>query len=273
MTVGTGELEVRVSHDLGALGAGQGEPVLVQWRWYDNAPMLPLWLGLAVLLVVPRQNRHWQAWTILALPLPAAALQLFFFLPGFDQSAGFDSFVQLIVTFAIAWSAVWLLVPYLATRNRTAGFLSALAVMLAAGLVAYVGYFGFGVSSQDLHAIGFWAIGCVALPGGLMLSGGSCRADYHPGRIALWLALWLPLITAVGMTGWFALLLLPLAGGGPGILFLLMMAMSVMFLTVFVAGFLYALNAPVLLLAGLTDCYGRRMRKLVLQEKPDRSCC
>lgn len=52
---------------------------------------------------------------------------------------------------------------------------------------------------------------------------------------------------------------------------LVAMAVSVVFSTVFLAGFLYAVNAPVLFLAGLTDCYGGRMRRLVLQEPPEGS--
>lgn len=266
MTVGAGELEVRVSHDLGALGAEEVRPVFFQWRWYDNAPMLPLWLGLALLLTVPRQNRHWQAWTILALPLPAAALQLLFFVPGFDQSVGFDSFVQFTVTIAVAWSAVWLLVPYLPTRRRAAGFFSALAVMLAAGLTAYVGYFGAWVSMDQLTLLGFWCIGCLALLGGIMLSGVSCRGDYHPARIAMWLVLWLPLITAVCLVVLFGVLFLPMAAD-LGFALVMMMAVSALFSTVFMAGFLYAVNAPVLLLAGLTDCYGRRLQSLAIHER------
>ncbi len=265
ITVGSGELEVRLSHDLGPLGAEQGEPVVFQWRWYDNAPMLPLWLGLALMLVVPRQNRNWQAWTILVLPLGAAVLQLLFFLPGLGQSAGFDSFVQFTVTLAIAWSAVWLLVPYLATRTRTAGFFSSLAVMLAAGLVAYLGYFGAWVSGEHLTIIFLWCIACVALVGGILRSGASCRADYRPGSVAAWLVVWLPLVPAVCLAGSFGLTVLS-AGGHLGLFLLATMAVSLLFATVFAAAFLYAVAAPVVLLAALTDCYDRRMRRLVLQE-------
>lgn len=256
-----------VSHELGSLATEQGEPVLIQWRWYDNAPMLPLWFGLALLLIVPRPNRHWQAWTILALPLPAAALQLFFFVPGLGESAGFDAFVQFTVTLAIAWSAVWLLVPYLATGHRAAAFFSAMAVMLAAGLVAYVGYFGALVSWEHLHMVGLWCVGSVGLVGGLLLSGFTSRTDFHPGRLALWLLLWLPLMTAAGLVVFFGAMFLPMAGH-LGVFMLVAMAVSVVFSTVFLAGFLYAVNAPVLFLAGLTDCYGGRMRRLVLQEPP-----
>ncbi len=254
-----------MSHDLGPLGAEQGEPVVFQWRWYDNAPMLPLWLGLALLLVVPGQNRNWQAWTILVLPLGAAVLQLLFFLPGLGQSAGFDSFVQFTMTLAVAWSAVWLLVPYLATRTRTAGLFSSLAVMLAAGLIAYVGYFGAWVSLEHVAVILLWCIACVALVGGIMRSGRSCRAAYHPSKVALWLMVWLPLIPAVCMAGFFGFVVLS-AGAHLGPFLIVTMAVSLAFATVFAAGFLYALGAPVVLLAALTDCYGRRMRRLVLQE-------
>ena len=68
-----GPLTIVSSQDVGALGPRESPPASLEWRWYDYFPQLALWGVLAVLLVVPSANRHWQAWLIL-LPLFAVAL-------------------------------------------------------------------------------------------------------------------------------------------------------------------------------------------------------
>ena len=254
------------SHNLGKLGAEEGKPVLVQWRWFDSKPTLPLWIGLLLLLVVPKENHKWQAWLILVVPLTAVALRLFYFVPSLGSSAEFDLLIQLILTFAIAWAAVWLLAPYLGTGNRLRAFVSALAVMLGVGLVGYLAYFGFSFSSETLGPeICFWTVGCVSLLLALALSGACCRETFHPGLIAAWLILWLPVATAIGgAVGFGAMILIVERALGPA--FILQVVLSVVFGSVFVSGFLYAVNLPVLLLAGVTDCYRDRLRAMVYRD-------
>jgi hypothetical protein len=46
---------------------------------------------------------------------------------------------------------------------------------------------------------------------------------------------------------------------------------AVLFGSLFVSGGLYAVNLPVMILAGLTDCYGERLRAMVSSELPGRS--
>lgn len=254
------------SHDLGELGAEEGKAALVQWRWLYSKPTLPLWVGLFLLLVLPKENRKWQAWLILVLPLLAAALRLFYFVPGFGSSAGFDLSIQLIVTFAIGWAAVWLLAPYFVSGSRLRAFVSALAVMFIVGLVAYLSYFGFWCSSQaPAMTICFWIVGSVSLLLALTVSGACCRKTFHPGLIAAWLMLWLPVSTAVGMAIGFGAMVL-IVEGVNGLAFIVQVVLSVVFGAMFGAAFLYAVNLPVLFLAGLTDCYRDRLRAMVFRE-------
>ncbi len=265
MSVGNEELRIVASHNLGEVGAKEAKPTVVQWRWFDGKPTLPLWIGLLVLLVVPKENHKWQAWLILVVPLLACALRLFYLIPSWGASAGFDLMLQFIVTFAIAWAAVWLLAPYLSKGSRPRALALALAVMVAVGTVGYLAYFGFSSASDTLvSAVCFWTGGCLALLLALGLSGACCRGRFHPGLIAVWLMLWLPLFTAIGMVV-TVLSTLGVAGVlGPAIL--LQVVLSVMFGSLFMSGALYALNLPVLLLAGLTDCYGERLRAMVYRE-------
>ena len=260
-------MKIVASHNLGKLGAEEGKPVLVQWRWFDSKPTLPLWIALAVLLVVPKENRKWQAWLILVVPLMAVALRVFYFVPPLGSSAGFDLMIQFIVTFAIAWAAVWLLTPYLGSGSRPRALASALAVMIGVGLVAYLGYFGLWCDSQEpAMVICFWIVGCVSLLFALALSGASCRDRFHPGLIAAWLILWLPLSTAICMAVGFGAMIL-ISEGVNGLGFIIIQVMvSVLFGSLFVSGFLYVLNLPILVLAGMTDCYRDRLRAMAYRD-------
>ncbi len=258
-------MKIVASSNLGKLGAKEGKPVLVPWRWFYSQPTLPLWIGLLLLLVVPKENRKWQVWLILVVPLLAVALRLFCFVPSLGSSANFDLLIQFIVTFAIGWAAVWLLAPYLSTGNRLRAFVSALAVMFAVGLVGYLACFGFSCSMETLaSSICYWTTCCVALSLALALSGACCRKTFHSGLIALWLILWLPLVTAICMVvGVFSMFLI--SRGPVDLVSLVSIGLMVLFGSLFVSGFLYAVNLPVLLLAGLTDCYRERLRAMVFR--------
>jgi hypothetical protein len=258
LSVGSDELKIVVSYDLGGLGAEVGKPLLVQWRWFDSKPTLLLWIGLLMLLILPQENRKWQAWLIMIVPLLAVALRLVVA----SDSVSVDLMIQLIVTFAIAWAAVWLLAPYLNRGSRVRALLSALAVTAVVGTVAYLSYFGFWCSAQEAGmVICFWIVGSVSLLLGLGLSGACCRGKFHPGVLAVWLMFWLPLVTAVGMAGVFVTAILIIEG--PGVGFLVQVVLSVLFASLFVSAFLYAVNLPIVFLAGMTDCYRERLRTMV----------
>jgi hypothetical protein len=89
------------TQELGSLGRAEGTPVLLEWQWYYNVPGLPVWIVLLLVVVVPRHNRHWQAWLILVLPLLAAAFSLLIetLIPESDV------FGQFVTALAIAWAS------------------------------------------------------------------------------------------------------------------------------------------------------------------------
>lgn len=248
-------------------GAAEGKPVMVPWRWHYSRPTLLLWIALAVLLFLPRENRKWQAWLILVVPLLALMLRLFYFVPSLADSDDFDFFVQLVVTFAIGWACVWLAAPYISTGSRVRSWFLAATVMLGAGSLAYLGYFGFWCGTEAVITILMWSMSAVAILIALPVSGICCRRKFHPGIVAAWLLLWLPI--AMGMS------VIMMYGGtmvAEGVIewrFLVFLLIPILFLSGFGAAILYALNAPVLLLAGLTDCYGERFRSMLYRPLPE----
>jgi MFS family permease len=258
-------LKIVASHNLGKLGAEEGKPVLVPWRWFYSQPTLPLWIALLLLLVVPKENRNWRAWLILVLPLAALALRL----AVSSASADIDLLMQLIVTFACAWASVWLLAPTLSKGNRPRMFFSALGVMLVVGLVSYLSYFGFWCSSQaPVMVICFWTAGSVSLLLALMLSGICCRGGFDPVVLSFWLMLWLPAVTVVGMIGIVGITVI-MSGAGFGAGFIAMIIIQILVVSLIFSIFLYLVNLPVMLLARLTKCYRRRLRDMAYRDPFD----
>ena len=255
-------MKIVAAYDLGKLGAAEGKPVLVQWGWFDGKPTLPLWILLAAFLIVPQQNRKWQAWLILVIPLLAIALRLFYFIPTLGSSAEFDLLIQLIVTFAIAWASVWLLAPYFSTGTRRRAFGAALAIMLAVGVAGYVAYFGFWTESGTPGTVlMFWLTGSLSLLFALTLSGTCSRKRFAPGMIAAWMLLWLRLFTVGAVVTMFVASIA--IGGGIDIVMLGMFVPMLAISGAILSAFLYAVNLPVLILAGTTDCYRQRLRAMV----------
>lgn len=255
-------MKIVAHHDLGELGAKEDRPAVIQWSWYDSKPTLPLWVVLLTLLVVPQQNRKWQVWLILVVPL--VALTFRWLLP--IQSAQVDLMLQWIVTFTIAWTSVWLLAPYSNSRSRLATFGSSLAVMFGVGIVGYLGYFGLWYDSDTtIPTLIFWGIGSVFLLLALTLSGVCSRRRFHAGIIAAWLMLWLPLLTAIGMVVTI-LSVNVIVGGMNDFASLVMIVPAVAIGSLMVSGFLYVVNLPVLLLAGLTDDYRERLQAMIYRD-------
>ncbi len=264
-------MKIVASSQLGKVGAAEGQPVLVQWRWFDSKPTLALWIALAAMLVLPKQNRSRHAWLILVVPLTALPLRLFCLMPTLASSAGFDLLIQVIVSFAVAWAIVWLAMPYLSIQSRRRNLLSIAAVMLAAGLLAYLGYFGFWIEfPEPVMVICFWCVGSLALAAALQLSGISCRGKYHTGKFALWFVPWLLIATMVCLTLVLGTVIL-IVDGPPRMGFILAFVVQILIISGFLSGLLYLINLPVLLLAGRTDCYRDRLRRVAICQLPGAS--
>lgn len=237
--------------------------MLVQWRWYDGKPTMPLWIALLALLVVPRENRKWQAWLILALPLLVATLR--WALP--DDSAPADLMLQTIVTFAIAWASVWLIVPPLGCRSRLATFTASLAVMFGAGAIGYLSYFGLWLDPGTfIPMLILWVIGSALLLLALMISGACCRRRFHPRAVAFWLLLWLPLSILIAVLA-TVLSVGALVGGPPEMRDLLLIVPQSALMALMLSVLLYAVNLPIVFLAVVTDCYRERMQAMLCRRQ------
>jgi len=192
----------------------------------------------------------------------AIALRLFCLIPTLGSSAQFDLLIQLIVTFAIAWASVWLLAPYFSTGTRRRAFGAALAIMLAVGVAGYVAYFGFWTDSGDPGTVlMFWLTGSLSLLLALTLSGICSRKRFAPGMIAVWMLIWLPLFTVGAVVTMFVASIA--IRGGINIVMLGMFVPMLAITGATLSAFLYAVNLPVLILAGTTDCYRERLRAMV----------
>lgn len=251
-------MKVVATQDLGSLGRAEGVPVLTPWRWHYNVPSLPIWIALLLMVVVPKHNRHWQAWLILLLPLLAAGFSLLIeaLIPGADI------FGQFVTALAIAWTGVWLLAPWLQRGNQVRRLLQVCAVMVAVGVVAYLGFYGAWVSSDiTWPAIGFWAACSISLVAAAALTGLCCRGQCGPQQLLFWPMLWLPAASAV-CVGVVMIVVLLVAGIGGE--FSAMNVLGAIFygfsMSLLAAGALYVFDLPVLLLRILSPCYRERFR-------------
>ncbi len=249
-------MTILAAADLGDLGAEQGKAVQVAWHWYYSAPALGLWGLLVGLLVIPRQNRKWQVWLVLVVPLLATLCR--WLIP--SDSLGLDVVVYLATTFPLAWTCVWLSAPYLSLETRGRAFGAAMGVLLGAGLIGYLGYCGLWWSSETgLLLIPFWIVPSIALVLASLLAGNLCRTKFSIGRFSLTFLIILPLVTVLIMVVGMGGLLAVLTGN-------LMIAISMVFMaglaSVIVSGVLCAVNLPMLLLSAKTDCYQERLQRL-----------
>lgn len=162
--------------------------MFVPWRWWYQVPSLGLWTFIALLLVVRRANRRWQAWLILVPPVLVLVLwrmlAALFSMPALAA----EMFGFLVVSGVLGFTAVWLLADWLLRPSRVVASLVAVAIMLAAGAIAYQGYFGVAFS-EDLFLLIPYGLSVLVLLAAIVLSA-MCCGGYRPGRFVGWLALW-----------------------------------------------------------------------------------
>ncbi len=164
----------------------------VPWRWWYRVPSLGLWALIALLLVVRRANRRWQAWLILVPPVVVLLLwqmlaALLVALASMPTSVA-ESFGFFVVSGVLGFTALWLLADWLLRPSRIVAPLVALAIMLAAGAIAYQGYFGAELTDNVFLMIPY-GISVLVLLTAIGLSA-ICSGSYRPVRFAAWLALW-----------------------------------------------------------------------------------
>ena len=170
------------------LGPHQGVPVLFQWSWHyslpdaaalgDTRPAAIRAEGQSPSSGVARSSCR-LGLVMLVWRMP---LRLFPISDGQAQTVGF--FVESGV---LAWSIVWLLGHWLATRYRNVSFLLIYGVLLAVGLLSYYCQYEDYDELAPLM-IGF-GICCIPLPLAMMLSSFFSRGIYSQPRFGLWLAI------------------------------------------------------------------------------------
>jgi len=202
---------------------------------------------------------------MLILPLLVAGLgELFGALLGFPDQLG--SMLYWLTAMAIAWACVWLVAPWLRARRRFHRTLSAWAVMLVAGIVANCGYCGFSTFDSDaLVRIVYWGAVSLPLVAGVMISGYVCRRSCRTSVFMLWLVLWIPVVCAPSLAAATAIHAMA-KGQFEALIFI---ACSSVMGTPILAGCLYVLNVPVMLLARFSPLWRERFHALLGPMEPD----
>jgi hypothetical protein len=267
LTVISGPLSIVASADLGDLGPHKSEPVAVEWRWHYHWqwnyhwPVLSGWIIVGALLVLIKENRSRQAWLILIPSLLLSAvlwpwIQRQFSLPS-DVAQLFGFPFQWLVA---AWTAVWLLSPWLARRRPVVAFASAVGLFAMVGIVAQ-----FGVLRNRGQSLRIYGIAVFALLLASVLSSYSCRKSYRPARFLAWLLPWLIIGVMAGLIYEF-IWLDGLLASAPSIPELVV---RIIFTVPLCAGvLLYLLNLPFMILAFRCPTYRDRLHKLLRLPEP-----
>lgn len=257
MTIGSGELTVVASHDLGTSGVRTSEPVRFAWRWYHHLSSLAFWTLALVPLVLIRENRRLPAWTILGALL---AVLLFARMLGALLMLGpatAERFGTFVGTLATAWAVVWLLGPWFSRMHGWLALPIAATVMSGIGVLSCLGRFGLtSVDSWMPRAI-LHTIVALGLLLSMAFSGRLCRKSFSPGRFMGWLLVWMILgILVLVLTMSIFVILMNLKDG---VGFLVILVPVYLIGGGFLAIFLYLFNLPFMLVAFRTPFYRQRL--------------
>lgn len=110
-----------------------------------------------------------------------------------------ETMAAFVGTLATAWAVVWLVADRIKNRCGRLGFLWALLVMLAVGLLSYLANSGLPDASSLPPRLVYYGIALASLLAPMFISGRCCRKVYSPKRFMIWLLLWSALAPAVAM--------------------------------------------------------------------------
>jgi hypothetical protein len=291
LSIGNAPLSVVATRDLGGLGPNETPPVLVDWRWYYHLPGLAIWILVAGLLVLVKENRNWQAWTILipallltkvAWPLidhsaPAAVHSIYCFaFSGTEADIPFNFLIG-------AWTAIWLMAPWLARCRPRVAFSLALAFLLLSGAIAHVCEFSDSLWRAPsllwwcryvLRPTLWYGTCAAAMLLGMTLGATHCRDGYRPGRFVMWTALGCLAAAIIGTLLYLSTMYPELSERilSPserilGLRFILRVSAA----SFGVAAFVFLVNLPFLCLAHFCPLYRDRLRKAL--RIPDSEHC
>lgn len=193
-TILEGPLSIVASFDLGAHGPRETEPITVEWHWhYQVWPHHAGWILIIALLILVEANRSWQAGLILAVFYVLCEVFVPWYARSDRMSRQETAFLSAIIA---AWTAAWLLSPWLAKLRPIVALALVLAMSLMIGVVQGF-WFEPALLFRPLSLIGL-VMGFFPLPVAFALSALCCQRKYRLRRFMLWLMLWLVVAFAVG---------------------------------------------------------------------------
>jgi len=239
------------SDDIGNLGIKEGTATIYPWKWYYSAPALGLWIILALVILLVRDNRDPRV-LLIFIPIFLVRLLWSWFQPILGApSEVLEVFRVLIDALAVGIAVLWLLAYKLGNRNRFVSLLLALVVLVAATIVAIVSYQAW-LSGAAFAIFVIQALGIVTMLLVFVLAGWRCRKRYGPWRFMLWLALWTMVISLVAIITYF------LISVGPSGEELIQQIPQVLLVGLIFAICVYVLNLPFMILAFTTPFFRRR---------------
>lgn len=241
------------SEDIGNLGIKEGTATIYPWKWYQSMPALGLWIILALVILLVRDNRDPR---VLLIFIPIFLIRLLWsrFQPILGApSEVLEVFRVLIDALALGIAVLWLLAYKLGNRNRFVSLLLVLVVLVAATIVATVSYQAWSsIAAFQIFVI--QALGIVIMLLVFVLAGCCCRKRYGPWRFMLWLALWTIIISIVAFLTFF------LIAEGPSepVKELIQQIPQVLLVGFIFAICVYVLNLPYMILAFVTPFFRER---------------
>jgi len=235
--------------------------VLFHWRWWYHVPSLPLWAIVFLLLVVPKANRHRQAWLIV---IPLGLVLLVWRMPATLLSWPDESTERLgffVVSGAMAWSMVWLLGRWLGTRYRIITMVFIWAVMFAIGLVSF--YCHFADAMYLAPYLILYGVGVGILLLAMMFTANLCRRTFSAAKFLGWLLLW-NVVVIVGLMMVYGALIMIVQ---PSLRNIAAFAVIIIPVTLLLGSILYLPSLPFLILALRCPFYRERFEKLFHIEK------
>ena len=195
-SVGDSELQVVVSGDgpepIRELIPNIVSAAVFHWRWYYYFPAWPIWPILVSALILPKANRHRQAWLVL-LPLGFVLLVWQMRLRLLVVSDDPTRTGYLITSIAVAWTLVWLLGHWLKTRYSSVTFLL-LGLMLAIGALLRYCELDLENSNYMLGLFAWHSLSVLIILLSTMFNAHFCRKRCTLWRFLWWLAPWTCLV-------------------------------------------------------------------------------
>lgn len=225
---------------------------------------MPLWLSLALFVAAPKENRQRQTWLIFVpVAVVAVVARMATRLLSVPDDAA-EWFGIAVMSLAVAWAALWLSGHRLAGRHGAVRFIAALVLMLAVGGLSVVSHLGLDNTDDLLNVSISHAVASTVLLLGMMRSGRSCRDGFRRGkfmrRLFSTMAV-VALLPAVVTSVLWAIL-----GGFGSFALIVLVQLSIMGIAV--AGMLYLLNLPFMLLAFNSPFYAARFHAMFCPERP-----